>query len=94
MLHDGYENGQNLVLVHSIPPGWYAFLLGSVAIVTKKCEGNCLCFYFWKLTSISAGISYEIQSSLSTKLFGSAGGDGVLYLWVCFKFKEGLPCGM
>lgn len=91
MLHDVYENEQNQILVHSVPPGWFAFLFGPVAIITNKCEGNCLCFYFWKLTAFSAGISYEIQNSLSTTLFRGVGRERVLYLWFVSNSKKGCP---
>ena len=65
MLHDVYENGQNLVLVHCVPPG-YVFLLGPVAILMNKCAGKRLCFYFWKRALIPASTSYGLQSCLST----------------------------
>lgn len=72
--------GKSSPCVFCTPRTICVFLLGPVAIITNKCEGNCLCFYFWKLTAISARISYEIQSFLSTKLFGGASGEESAFL--------------
>lgn len=60
------------------------------SLVLPRSEGNGVCVYFWKRTATSAGISYEIQSTRSTKVLGGAGGEG---LCVYPSSKEGGPGG-
>lgn len=59
------------------------------SLVLPRSEGNGVCVYFWKRTATSAGISYEIQSTRSTKVLGVLVGRGCVFIRVQRRAARG-----